>query len=125
LGDHRWFLGHGSPHFRSFLDSRKLTVEIRQHQYSHVAKEVVRQGQEQVSFQKGMVDHHMLVAEALAQAVEEVAVVVPEEQQVAAQKDRKRHHLLEQVLGIQLEQALDIQLMLVACPTETPPQAVE
>lgn len=124
--DHRWFLVHGSLHVHSFLYPRKLIVEIRQPHYSHVAKEVVRQEQEQV-FRMGMVDHHMLVAEALAQAAEEVVVVELEEQQEVAQKGRKRRHLLEQGLDIQLEQALalDIQLVLIPYPTEMPGQAVE
>lgn len=82
------------------------------------------QEQEQV-FRRGMVDHHMLVAEALAQAAEEEEVVELEEQQEVAQKGRKRRHLLEQELDIQLEQALGIQLVLVPYPTEMPVQAVE
>lgn len=113
--DPRWFLVHGSLLVHSFLSPRKPTVEIRQPHYSHVAKEVVRQEQEQV-FRTGMVDHHMLVAEALAQGAEE-EVVELEEQQEVAQKGRKRRHLLEQALGI--------QLVLVPYPTEMPGQAVE
>lgn len=77
--------------------------------------------QGQVPFQMGMVDHHILVAEAWAQAAEEEAVV-PGAQQAVAQKDRKRLHLLGR--DIQLEQELDTLCSLVPCPTGTPQQAV-